>query len=70
MTDREAGWYWEQNAEVWTHLARQGWDIFRDHFNTPALLEFCPMYAAFPASTSARVTHTTPGYSALAALRW
>jgi len=42
MDDREAGRYWEENAEVWTRLARQGWDIFRDHLNTPAFLGLLP----------------------------
>ncbi len=40
MDDREAGRYWEETAEVWTALARQGWDIFRDRFNTPAFFDF------------------------------
>jgi SAM-dependent methyltransferase len=42
MRDAEAGRYWEENAEVWTDLSRQGWDIFRDHFNTPAFLDLLP----------------------------
>jgi ubiquinone/menaquinone biosynthesis C-methylase UbiE len=42
MRDAEAGRYWEENAEVWTNLSRQGWDIFRDHFNTPAFLDLLP----------------------------
>lgn len=42
MDDREAGLLWEENAEVWTFLARGGWDIFRDHFNTPAFFDLLP----------------------------
>lgn len=42
MDECEAGRYWEENADVWTALARQGWDIFRDHFNTPAFFDLLP----------------------------
>lgn len=42
MDDSEAGRYWEQNAEAWTHLCRQGYDVYRDLFNTPAFLEMLP----------------------------
>lgn len=42
MDDREAARFWEENAEVWTKLARAGWDIFRDHFNTPAFFDLLP----------------------------
>jgi SAM-dependent methyltransferase len=42
MDDSEAGRYWEQNAEVWTRLCRQGYDVYRDLFNTPAFLELLP----------------------------
>jgi SAM-dependent methyltransferase len=42
MDDREASLLWEENAEVWTLLARSGWDIFRDHFNTPAFFDLLP----------------------------
>jgi ubiquinone/menaquinone biosynthesis C-methylase UbiE len=30
---------WDQNAENWTLLSRAGYDVFRDHVNTPAFLE-------------------------------
>jgi ubiquinone/menaquinone biosynthesis C-methylase UbiE len=30
---------WEENAEAWTILSRIGYDIYRDHVNTPAFLE-------------------------------
>jgi SAM-dependent methyltransferase len=39
MDHREVGRYWDGNAEVWTMLARAGYDIYRDCLNTPAFLE-------------------------------
>jgi len=36
MDHREAGRYWDGNAEAWTRLARAGYDVYRDHLNTPA----------------------------------
>jgi trans-aconitate methyltransferase len=39
---REAGRYWNQNADVWTRLARAGYDVYRDHLNTPAFLAMLP----------------------------
>lgn len=33
---------WENNAPLWTKLARDGQDILRDHINTPAFLEALP----------------------------
>ena len=42
MDHREAGIYWNANAEAWTKLARAGYDVYRDHFNTPAFLEMLP----------------------------
>ncbi|HBP20765.1 MAG TPA: SAM-dependent methyltransferase [Planctomycetes bacterium] len=33
---------WNQNAENWTLLSRQGFDVFRDHVNTPGFLELLP----------------------------
>lgn len=38
MDHREVGRYWNENAEVWTRLARQGYDTYRDWLNTPAFL--------------------------------
>ncbi len=37
-----AGQYWNANAEAWTKLARAGYDVYRDHLNTPAFLELLP----------------------------
>jgi SAM-dependent methyltransferase len=42
MDDSEAGHYWEQNAEAWTRLCRQGCDVYRDLLNTPAFLDLLP----------------------------
>ena len=42
MDDRQAGRYWEANAAVWTALARQGFDVYRDAVNTPAFLQELP----------------------------
>lgn len=42
MDHREAGRYWNGNAEAWTELARQGYDTYRDHFNAPAFLAMLP----------------------------
>ena len=42
MNDQEAGQYWNGNAEAWTELARAGYDIYRDHLNTPAFFKLLP----------------------------
>jgi len=42
MDHREAGQYWDANADAWTKLARAGYDVYRDHFNTPAFLAMLP----------------------------
>ncbi len=42
MDSSEVGRYWEQNAETWTRLSRMGYDVYRDHLNTPAFLEMLP----------------------------
>lgn len=42
MDGREAGRYWDGNADAWTALARAGYDVYRDHLNTPAFLEMLP----------------------------
>ncbi len=42
MDDREVGRLWDGNADAWTLLARQGYDIYRDYFNTPAFLAMLP----------------------------
>lgn len=42
MDDKEAAQYWNENAEVWTLLARAGYDTYRDQLNTPAFLAMLP----------------------------
>lgn len=39
---RHARACWEGNAETWTRLARAGYDVYRDHLNTPAFLRMLP----------------------------
>src|SRR6266478_234147 len=42
MDHNEAGQYWNASAEVWTKLARAGYDVYRDHLNTPAFFAMLP----------------------------
>ncbi len=42
MDHREVGKHWDANADAWTHLARAGYDVCRDHLNTPAFLAMLP----------------------------
>ena len=42
MDHVETGRYWNGNADAWTKLARAGYDVYRDHLNTPAFFEFLP----------------------------
>src|SRR5436853_2176161 len=42
MDHREAGRYWNESAESWTKLARAGYDVYRDHLNTPAFFAMLP----------------------------
>lgn len=42
MDERAAGRLWDANADAWTKLAREGWDIYRDFLNTPAFLAMLP----------------------------
>ena len=45
MDHLAAGEYWNENAEAWTKLARAGYDVYRDHLNTPAFLAALPPVA-------------------------
>jgi ubiquinone/menaquinone biosynthesis C-methylase UbiE len=45
MNHEEVGLFWNGNAEVWTKLARAGYDIYRDYLNTPAFLAMLPAVA-------------------------
>ncbi|MBN1233950.1 MAG: class I SAM-dependent methyltransferase [Candidatus Coatesbacteria bacterium] len=38
----EVGKMWDENAEVWTFLARKGYDIFRNLVNSPAFFNILP----------------------------
>jgi ubiquinone/menaquinone biosynthesis C-methylase UbiE len=42
MDHIESGKYWNENAEVWTRLAREGYDIYRNYLNTPAFFSILP----------------------------
>jgi ubiquinone/menaquinone biosynthesis C-methylase UbiE len=42
MNHQEVGRYWDENAAVWTRLARGGYDVYRDYLNTPAFFEMLP----------------------------
>jgi len=42
MDHKEAGCYWNESAESWVRLARAGYDIYRDHLNTPAFFAMLP----------------------------
>ena len=42
MDHREAGRYWDDNANAWTALARAGYDTYRDQVNTPQFLDMLP----------------------------
>jgi SAM-dependent methyltransferase len=38
--ETEVAAQWDRNAEVWAEAVRNRWDIFREHWNNPAFLEF------------------------------
>lgn len=42
MDHKEVGRLWNGNADAWTKLARAGYDVYRDAFNTPAFFEMLP----------------------------
>lgn len=42
MDHKQVRRYWNANAEVWTRLSRAGYDVYRDHLNTPAFLDMLP----------------------------
>jgi ubiquinone/menaquinone biosynthesis C-methylase UbiE len=45
MDHVQAGAMWDGNAQAWTKLARQGYDICARHINTPAFLAMLPEVA-------------------------
>src|SRR5215831_789894 len=42
MNHEEVGRLWNANAQAWTTLARAGYDVYRDHLNTPAFFAMLP----------------------------
>jgi ubiquinone/menaquinone biosynthesis C-methylase UbiE len=42
MDHEDVGRFWNANADAWTKLARAGYDIYRDHLNTPAFFDLLP----------------------------
>lgn len=42
MDHRAAGQFWNDSADAWTRLARMGYDVYRDYFNTPAFFAMLP----------------------------
>jgi ubiquinone/menaquinone biosynthesis C-methylase UbiE len=42
MNHNEVGHYWNDSADVWTQLARAGYDVYRDYLNTPAFFSMLP----------------------------
>jgi len=42
MDHRQVRRYWDENADVWTKLARAGYDVYRDYLNTPAFFRMLP----------------------------
>lgn len=42
VNHEEAGRYWNESAESWTKLARRGFDVYRNYFNTPAFFAMLP----------------------------
>lgn len=45
MDHKEAGHLWNENADSWVRLARAGYDVYRDHLNTPAFFGMLPEVA-------------------------
>jgi len=42
MDHNDVGRHWNRIASTWTGMARRGLDFYRDHFNTPAFMEWLP----------------------------
>ena len=42
MDYREAGRFWDGNADAWTELSREGYDVYRDFLNTPTFFSMLP----------------------------
>lgn len=46
MKTEEVAAFWEKNATAWTTMARQGFDVCRNHLNTPNFLDLLPDVSA------------------------
>jgi ubiquinone/menaquinone biosynthesis C-methylase UbiE len=42
MNHEDVGRLWNANADTWTKLVQAGYDIYRDHLNTPAFFDLLP----------------------------
>ncbi|HEU0175709.1 MAG TPA: class I SAM-dependent methyltransferase [Blastocatellia bacterium] len=42
MDHEEVGRFWNANADAWTKLSRDGFDVYRDYLNTPAFFAMLP----------------------------
>lgn len=42
MNHEEAGRYWNESADSWTKLARRGFDVYRNYFNSRAFFAMLP----------------------------
>jgi ubiquinone/menaquinone biosynthesis C-methylase UbiE len=42
MKHTEVKRYWDGNADAWTRLSRAGYDVYRDHLNTPDFFAMLP----------------------------
>jgi SAM-dependent methyltransferase len=40
IRESEVAAQWDRNADVWADQVRNRWDIFREHWNNPAFLDF------------------------------
>ena len=40
IRESEVAAQWDRNADVWADQVRNRWDIFREHWNNPAFVEF------------------------------
>lgn len=42
MNEEELAQCWNNNATTWTKLVREGYDVLRDHLNTPCFFDMLP----------------------------
>lgn len=42
LTHQDTAKYWSDNADTWTRLVREGYDVYRDVVNTPAFMDALP----------------------------